>query len=132
MVWGWVAKLFNSGDAVKKTLEGVGDLAKDIRTVVTGKIDTETMLQLEIQFAKLDNALAQFQASVVSTEAKGNWLQRSWRPITMLTFLILTILNQFDLLTIKLSDEIWGLFKVGLGGYIGGRSLEKVVGTLKK
>jgi hypothetical protein len=131
-MWAWVAKLFGSGDTIKKTLNGVGDLAKDIKTIVTGKVDTETLLELEKKFAELDNAIAQHQATVVSAEAQGSWLQRNWRPITMLVFLVLVILNQFKLLTIPLSEEIWGLFKVGLGGYIGGRSLEKVVSTLKK
>jgi hypothetical protein len=128
----WIKGLFSSGDTIKKTLNGVGDLAKDIKTIVTGKVDTETLLELEKKFAELDNAIAQHQATVVSAEAQGSWLQRNWRPITMLIFLLLVILNQFKLLTIPLSDEIWGLFKIGLGGYIGGRSLEKVVSTLKK
>lgn len=131
-MWAWLSNLIGAKDVVKETFSGVGNLAKDIKTIITGKVDPETLLELEKKFAELDNAIAQHQATVISSEAQGSWLQRNWRPITMLTFLILTILNQFNLLTIPLSDEIWNLFKIGLGGYIGGRSLEKVVSTLKK
>ena len=30
--------------------------------------------------------LQQLQTEIIVTEAKGNWLQRSWRPILMLAF----------------------------------------------
>lgn len=131
-MWTWVTKLFGAGDTIKKTLDGVGDFAKDIKAIATGKIDPETLLQLEQKFAEMDNILAQHQATVLSTEVQGSWLQRNWRPITMIVFLILIILNQFNILIIPLSNEIWSLFKIGLGGYVGGRSLEKVVSILKK
>ena len=130
-MWAWLSNLIGAKDVVKETLSGVGDLAKDIKTIVTGKVDPETLLELEKKFAELDNAIAQHQATVISAEAQGSWLQRNWRPITMLTFLVLTILNQFNLLAIPLSDEIWSLFKVGISGYIGGRSLEKIVKCVK-
>jgi|SRR3972149_3803817 len=131
-MWAWLSNLIGAKDVVKETLSGVGGLAKDIKTIVTGKVDPETLLKLEQKFAELDNAIAQHQATVVSAEATGNWLQRSWRPLTMLTFLVLVILNQYGLMVIPLSEEIWGLFKVGLGGYIGGRSLEKIASVIKK
>ena len=131
-MWAWLSNLIGAKDVVKETLSGVGDLAKDIKTIVTGKVDTETLLELEKKFAELDNAIAQHQATVVSAEAQGSWLQRNWRPITALVFLVLIVLNQFNFLIIPLSEEIWNLFKIMLGGYVGGRSLEKVVSTLKK
>jgi hypothetical protein len=125
----FIKKFFSSG--VKDTLDGIGGLAKDIKTLVTGNLDPEKAAEFLEKFSELENALAKYQSSVISSEASGNWLQRSWRPITMLSFLILVYLNQFDLLTIPLTDEIWGLFKVGLGGYIGGRTIEKAVGIIK-
>jgi len=125
----FIKKFFSSG--VKDTLDGIGGLAKDIKTLVTGNLDPEKAAEFLEKFSELENALAKYQSSVISSEASGNWLQRSWRPITMLSFLILVYLNQFDLLTIPLTDEIWGLFKVGLGGYISGRTIEKAVGIIK-
>lgn len=125
----FIKKFFSSG--VKDTLDGIGGLAKDIKTLVTGNLDPEKAAEFLEKFSELENALAKYQSSVISSEASGNWLQRSWRPITMLSFLILVYLNQFDLLTIPLTEEIWALFKVGLGGYIGGRTIEKAVGIIK-
>ena len=49
-------------------------------------------------------------------------------------FLILFLLIPsfvFGLLAILLSAEVWSLFKLGLGGYIGSRTLEKIVTTIK-
>ena len=53
-------------------------------------------------------------------------MQRNWRPITMLTFLALVVLNSFGLLKIELADEAWTLLQIGLGGYVAGRSAEKM------
>ncbi|GAA5214219.1 3TM-type holin [Corallincola platygyrae] len=67
------------------------------------------------------------QADIVKAEATGqSWLQRNWRPITMLTFLVLVVLDSFDLLAFRLSEEAWVLLQIGLGGYVAGRSAEKI------
>ena len=38
------------------------------------------------------------QLSVLVAELSGNFLQRSWRPITMLSFLVLVVCDAFGLL----------------------------------
>jgi len=127
---GFIKKIFGSG--IKDTFESVGGLAKDIKTLVTGNIDPEKAAEFLEKFGQLENTMAQHQSSVINSEASGNWLQRSWRPVTMLSFLILIYLNQFGILTIPLSADIWDLFKIGLGGYVGGRTIEKAVSILRK
>ena len=78
-----------------------------------------------------EGKLMEMQSSIIKAEAQGHsWLQRSWRPITMLTFLVLIILDSFGLLAFRLSGEAWTLLKLGLGGYVVGRSAEKVVPSL--
>ena len=78
-----------------------------------------------------EGKLMEMQSSIIKAEATGHsWLQRSWRPITMLTFLVLIILDSFGLLAFRLSAEAWTLLKLGLGGYVVGRSAEKVVPSL--
>ena len=130
-MWTWLANLIGAKDVVKETLGGIGNLVKDIKTIATGKIDPEKAAEILTKAAQLEAAINQYQANVVTAEASGNWLQRSWRPLTMMLFLVLVILNQFGLLRIPLSDEVWELFKIGLGGYIGGRSLEKIAQVIK-
>ena len=75
--------------------------------------------------------LHQMQTDVILAEAKGNWLQRSWRPILMLSFGFIVIYVKFlapvFYLTIpELEIEFWELLKIGIGGYVVGRSAEKI------
>jgi hypothetical protein len=79
---------------------------------------------------------------VVLSEARSShWLTRSWRPMLMLLFMALlaiygVLLPTLDLIAAHpvtftprwrdLPPEFWNLLTVGLGGYVGGRSLEKI------
>ena len=67
------------------------------------------------------------QAGLVAAEAGGaSWLQRNWRPVTMLSFLGLVVADAFGLLAFRLADQAWLLLQIGLGGYVVGRSVEKI------
>ncbi|MGC6496778.1 MAG: 3TM-type holin [Candidatus Puniceispirillaceae bacterium] len=67
------------------------------------------------------------QAGLVAAEADGaSWLQRNWRPVTMLSFLGLVVADAFGLLAFRLADQAWLLLQIGLGGYVVGRSVEKI------
>ena len=73
------------------------------------------------------------QASVIVEEVRGNWLQRSWRPLVMLTFALIVLMGTFVSIPI-LSDtsRFWDLLEIGLGGYVVGRSGEKMVQVLTR
>jgi hypothetical protein len=75
--------------------------------------------------------LQKLQTEIIVTEANGNWLQRSWRPILMLAFGFIVIYVKFiaplfSLPIPPLEDEFWNLLQLGIGGYVVGRSVEKV------
>jgi len=100
-------------------------------------LSPEEKMKLEIKMAATQNAamskmldydrrLLDAQTSVIKIEAKGNWLQKSWRPITMLTMLALVILQSLGLLSNPLPEWFGTLFQIGLGGYVIGRSAEKI------
>lgn len=73
------------------------------------------------------------QAAVIGEEARGNWLQRSWRPLVMLTFAVIILAGTFTSLPILAeTSRFWDLLEIGLGGYVVGRSGEKVAGTILK
>ena len=94
---------------------------KAIEAGVDGKIIDLQAKVLEYEVKVLDA-----QSSVIRAEALGqSWIQRNWRPITMLTFLALVVLDSFDLLATRLVGSAWTLLEIGLGGYVIGRSLEK-------
>ena len=86
-----------------------------------------TMLSLK---AEMDTLKA--QASIVRAEAQGaSWMQRNWRPLTMLVFLAMIVYSYmapvFGLIVVTLPPDLWALIKIGLGGYVVGRSAEKAV-----
>ena len=67
------------------------------------------------------------RAKIIEAEAKSeHWLTATGRPITMLTFLGLVVADQFGLLAFRLAEEAWTLLQLGIGGYVIGRSAEKV------
>ena len=83
------------------------------------------------------------QAEIISAEAKSeHWLAAVWRPILMLT-IIAIIANNYVLapyvalffgvdVVLVLPDHLWDLLKIGVGGYIVGRSGEKIVREVRK
>ena len=77
--------------------------------------------------------LAEEQSSVLREEARGNWLQRSWRPLVMLTFAVIILVGTFTSLPILAdSSRFWDLLEIGLGGYVIGRSGEKMLGAIAR
>lgn len=83
------------------------------------------------------------QKSIIVAEATGHsWLQRNWRPMIMVMFGFI-IFNNFILypyaslftekaVLLDTPKDLWDLIKIGLGGYVVGRSGEKIATVLKK
>lgn len=69
---------------------------------------------------------------VVVAEANSeSWLAKSWRPILMLTFGGLIVARWFGWAAPNLTQEeyltLWEIVRLGLSGYVIGRSAEKIV-----
>ena len=77
---------------------------------------------------KREKEVLRVRAALLQEEGKGNWLQRSWRPMVMLVLTLLVVLGVFTESSM-LSDtsRFWDLLEIGLGGYVVGRSGEKIV-----
>ena len=93
--------------------------------------------ELEAEIMKLmyeyEREIAEVQANVIQAEATGNWLQRSWRPLVMLTFAVNILVGTFTSLPILAdSSRFWDLLEIGLGGYVIGRSGEKMLGAIAR
>ncbi len=116
-------------------------LSSLIERVFPDKIEQDKakarLLELTYQ-AKAEEYKA--KSAIVTAEARGqNWLQRNWRPVTMMVFLSVIILNYIlaPLLgavglivpTVPIAPEMWTGLTVGIGGYIVGRSGEKITTT---
>lgn len=87
----------------------------------------EAQSQVTGKFLDYERLLLESQTKIITAEAQGaSWLQRNWRPITMITFLILVVCDSFGLLAFRLAEQAWTLLQIGLGGYVVGRSAEKI------
>ena len=96
--------------------------------------------EMEIQKALIENAdkLELAAADIIKAEAQSEHkITSQWRPILMLGFTAM-IMNNFMLapyleaifgwsVVVDLPDHVWELLKIGVGGYIIGRSGEKMV-----
>ena len=102
--------------------------------------DLAQKLKAEMTVAAMNGELKELEAqvSIITTEAQGNWLQRSWRPLTMVWFSVLLGMYWFGFAPDYLIDnpatvdQLFGLLKLGIGGYVLGRSVEKSVEVYSK
>ena len=92
--------------------------------------------KLKVMEMQQSGQLKEFEGAVqiLTTEMQGNWLQKSWRPIVMLTFAALIVARWLGWSAPNLSQEeylaLWSIVELGLGGYVIGRSAEKIAGTV--
>lgn len=130
------AKITASG--IAGAASGIGDAAIKIRQAITGDLAPEE--KYKVVLAELENieTTMETQASIIIAEAQGaSWLQRNWRPGLMALFGIIILNNyilnpwisaMFDVeVMMEIPEQMWGLLKLGIGGYIVGRSTEKAV-----
>jgi hypothetical protein len=124
-----------------------GPLAKILEAHVADEaVRTKLAAELEQKLlAHLTREAELGQAVVMAEIQSEHWLSRSWRPMLMLLlmgFLLLAglilpfadaVMGQriaFEPRWQMLPDGFWDFLAVGMGGYIGGRSLEKVAGAV--
>ena len=101
------------------------------------RVEAEVTAQLWANAHQLNAAAAE----IINTEAASqHWLAANWRPLTMITFVCLSVARWFGWAAPNLSEaeyiKLWGIVEFGLGGYVVGRSVEKIMpsiaGALKK
>lgn len=78
--------------------------------------------------------LLKARAGIIEAEAQSQgWLARNWRPLAMLNFLGLLDAYWFGLAPGYLTSDpgavnhLFSLLTIGIGGYIGAQTVEKVV-----
>ena len=94
-------------------------------------------LEAEMQAELWRNAhqLNAAAADIIKTEAQSqHWLAAIWRPLVMLTFCGLIVARWFGWAAPNLSEaeylKLWSIVEFGLGGYVIGRSVEKVAPSI--
>lgn len=95
-------------------------------------------LQQKGELVEMESAMR-----VIVAEAKSDhFIVAAWRPITMLvfvfiianTYIIYPYLSLFwpDAPSTPIPESLWDLLKIGIGGYVAGRTGEKMMKLYKK
>jgi len=112
--------LFSAVDQVVEDKDQAAKLKNNLQTLV-----------LQGQMKEVEAAM-----KIVISEAQGgSWIQRSWRPLTMLTFVALIVARWLGFtapgITTEVELALFEIIKIGLGGYVVGRSVEKGIRVWK-
>lgn len=122
---------------VSNIIQPVVDLVDNLHT------SDEEKLELKNKLVELENAmhtkileyetkLLDAQSNIIQTEAKSDsWLTKTWRPLMMVFFAALLGMYWFDVTPTNLTqdtiDNLFGLLKIGIGGYIISRSAQDII-----
>ncbi len=122
------------------SLGDIGGLFTGLREAITGEKIADPNLKLELlkELQQAESKMMESQAKTIVAEASSeHWLVASWRPITMLVFVVIIANNyivapyllafEYTVPTLEIPPDMWILLQLGLGGYIAGRSGEKMV-----
>ena len=142
-----------AASSIGDIFSGIGKMCTSIRSAITGEMTPENkakieqmLIALEVLNTKLEVHVKEIQANVIIAESVGeSWLQRNWRPVLMMV-LIAIVANNYIIIpwlstfwdnapNVPIPDKVWTLLTAGVGGYIVGRSGEKIsenVGTKSK
>ncbi len=107
----------------------VGNLFPD--PTEKAKAEAEVMRQLLAAQSEIEQAASK----IIQTEAAStHWLAANWRPLTMLVFVALIVARWFGWAAPNLSEaeyiKLWSIVEFGLGGYVVGRSVEKIAPSI--
>jgi hypothetical protein len=110
------------GDALKRLFPDPAEAAK-------------AQLEVQMELMKRQSELEGAAASIVKAEAESeHFLTATWRPILMLTFGALIVARWLGFSAPNLAEaeviKLWSIVELGIGGYVIGRSAEKVLPAL--
>jgi hypothetical protein len=110
-----------------------GIISKAIDKAVPDKDEAERLkAQITLQAMQQSHAELQGAVSIIMAEANGeSWLQRNWRPLLMIWFAALVGAHWLGFTPPNLPESVVNnlldIVQVGVGGYVLGRSGEKMV-----
>ena len=133
---------------VGSALKGVSEIADQFITDDTERAQAKRVLmdaenKLVSDITKYEATLVETQGSIVLAEAKSDsWLVKNWRPLLMLSITAILIHKYIlypylswligpEVPVLDLPPELFTLLTVGVGGYVVGRSGEKIANTIR-
>ena len=135
-------------------LDFISDIFKPLTDTITklavpdqAKLELEIRLQevtkdVKLKLLELESQIAKSQAEGIVAEAKGElWIQKAWRPLLMCIIMGILVHNYIVApyvvkffgvaILLELPEGLWHLLQIGVGGYVTGRSVEKIADVLK-
>ena len=115
----------------------IGGKVLDIVDDVVEDKDAANNLKFQIQKQLIETKSSELEAQtkIVLAEAQGSWLQRNWRPLLLITFVGLVVAHWFGFTAPNIPESVQNsllnIVMVGVGGYVMGRSAEKVADKWK-
>lgn len=114
----------------------VGDLVK--RLIPDGDKNLDVEREVKLALLEHTDSIESIRGKIVLEEAKSqNWLTSAWRPLLMMVviaiiacnYLFFPIIRIFypEMIVLELPVELWNLLTIGVGGYVVGRSGEKMI-----
>lgn len=130
---------------VDNIIDGIVEGADRLFTSDEEKLEKKRQLKSMLLSAKgqlitgiidFSKSFAESQAEIIKAEAGGeSWLQRNWRPLTMLVFVGLVVAHWLGYTAENLSpaqvSDLMDIVKIGVGGYITSRGVEKSISIWK-
>lgn len=141
---------WNPGDwiqAIGSIFKPVADVIDNLHTsdeerVLASAALAQAQSSIYAQVLGLEAEIVKARQATLVAEIQGqSWMQRNWRPFTMMSFVAI-IVNNFILFPylkafgveeatlLQIPEGMWTLLQIGVGGYIVGRSGEKIVQNL--
>lgn len=124
------------GKFAGKLIDKVGDYFPTPEEKLKAKAEIMSMIN-EQELEELDIRMK----AIVAEAQSGSWIAANWRPLTMLTFVFIIANNYIfypylslfwaEAPSLELAPEMFELLKLGIGGYVVGRSVEKSVKAYK-
>lgn len=136
---GFLSKILSG--STTKVIDAAGAVIDRVVTTDQERLEArKALLEVERQatadLLAADSEFAKYQSEVIVAEAKGeSWMQRNWRPILMLTFTYIIFHNfvlapTFHIQRVDIPPDMWTLLNIGVGGYVMGRSAEKIAPSI--
>lgn len=79
-------------------------------------------------------------SAIVAEAQSDSWLASNWRPLTMLSFVFIIFNNWvlypyfkafgLPVIYLEVPVNVWNIIEIGLGGYVIGRSGEKIASSV--
>jgi len=115
---------------IKKVIDSIGLAIEKTGEAFDKNLTTKEEVLEKVK--DIQSKLVEARLAYQLAEANGNWMQRSWRPITGLVFAVIVIYNKFlgvafGLPVAELEAEFWNVFQITLGIFGLTRGLEKTV-----